>query len=89
MIGFVEVEHAYLVKCPTTNSYIPFITIFMNKFSDNKLKVFLFIDDKDDIDTSDNIYCDLNILKLLTKMNGLTMNMIRKVNQFISPFNAN
>ncbi|TYJ04299.1 hypothetical protein E1A91_A12G082600v1 [Gossypium mustelinum] len=42
-----------------TNSYVPFITVFLNKFLDNKLKGFLIddidIDDSDDIDASDDI----------------------------------
>nr|KJB15229.1 hypothetical protein B456_002G166000 [Gossypium raimondii] len=42
-----------------TNSYVPFITVFLNKFLDNKLKGFLIddidIDDSDYIDASDDI----------------------------------
>ncbi|MBA0808929.1 hypothetical protein Gohar_024628, partial [Gossypium harknessii] len=51
-----------------TNSYVPFITIFLNKFLHNKLKGFLINDI--DIDASDAINCDLDTeLELLTMMN--------------------
>ncbi|MBA0657185.1 hypothetical protein Goklo_009490, partial [Gossypium klotzschianum] len=55
--------------------------VFLNKFFDNKLKVFLIddidIDDSDDIDANDAIDCDLDTeLELLTMMNALTMDMI-------------
>jgi len=33
-----------LVKCLTENSYVPFITVFLNKFLDNKPKCFLIED---------------------------------------------
>ncbi|MBA0721408.1 hypothetical protein Golax_008953, partial [Gossypium laxum] len=66
-----------------TNSYVPFITIFLNKFLDNKLKGFLINDidinvsdaiDCDVIDASDTIDRDLDTeLELLTIMNTLTM----------------
>ena len=42
-----------------TNSYVPFITVFLNNFLDNKPKGFIFddidIDDSADIDASDYI----------------------------------
>ncbi|MBA0566672.1 hypothetical protein Golob_011468, partial [Gossypium lobatum] len=51
-----------------TNSYVPFITIFLNKFLDNKLKGFLT--DDFDIDVSDAIDRDLDTeLEFLTMMN--------------------
>ena len=60
MIGSIGTGQSYLVKYLAENSYVPFITVFLNKFLDNKFKSFL-IDDSDDID------CDLDTeLKLLT-----------------------
>ncbi|MCE3216914.1 Protein Ycf2, partial [Datura stramonium] len=42
-----------------TNSYVPFITVFLSKFLDNKTNGFLLdeinIDDSDEIDDSDNL----------------------------------
>ncbi|MFQ6665269.1 hypothetical protein Gotur_032047 [Gossypium turneri] len=75
VIGSIGTRRSYLVKYLMTNSYVPFITIFLNKFLDNKLKGFL-IDDID-IDASDAIDRDLDTeLELLTMMNLLTMDMI-------------
>ncbi|MBA0866186.1 hypothetical protein Goshw_018693 [Gossypium schwendimanii] len=72
-----------------TNSYVPFITIFLNKFLDNKLKGFLTDDfdiDVSDaidhivIDASDTIDRDLDTeLELLTIMNTLTMDMMLEI----------
>ena len=42
-------------KYLATNSYVPFITVFLNKFLDNKPKGFLF----DDIDIDDMMGSDL------------------------------
>ncbi|KAI8002058.1 Protein Ycf2 [Camellia lanceoleosa] len=71
-----------LVKYLATNSYVPFITVFLNKFLDNKPKGFLIddidIDDSDDIDASDDINRDLDT-KLLTMMNALTMDMMSEI----------
>ncbi|MFQ6628334.1 hypothetical protein Gotur_008305, partial [Gossypium turneri] len=69
------------------NSYVPFITIFLNKFLNNKLKGFLIddidIDDSDDIDDSGTIDSDLDTeLKLLTMMNALTMDMMSEIDRF-------
>ncbi|MBA0797663.1 hypothetical protein Gohar_008336, partial [Gossypium harknessii] len=80
VIGFIGTRRSYLFKNLATNSYVPFITIFLNKFLNNKLKGFLIddidIDDSDDIDDSGTIDSDLDTeLKLLTMMNALTMNM--------------
>ncbi|MBA0689821.1 hypothetical protein Goari_007532 [Gossypium aridum] len=51
-------ERSYLVKYLVTNFYVPFSTVFLNKFLDNKLKGFL-IDDID-INASDAINHDLD-----------------------------
>ena len=65
-----------MVKYLAENSYVPFITVFLNKFLDNKLKGFL-IDDSDDID------CDLDTeLELLTMTNALTMDMMPEIDRF-------
>nr|YP_009751155.1 hypothetical protein RF2 [Pyrularia edulis]YP_009751166.1 hypothetical protein RF2 [Pyrularia edulis]QIJ98534.1 hypothetical protein RF2 [Pyrularia edulis]QIJ98535.1 hypothetical protein RF2 [Pyrularia edulis] len=65
VIGSIGTGRSYLVKYLATNSYVPFITVFLNKFLDNKPKGFLIddidsdasdgIDDSDDIDASDDI----------------------------------
>ncbi|KAJ7941520.1 Protein Ycf2, partial [Quillaja saponaria] len=47
VIGSIGTGRSYLVKYLATNSYVPFITVFLNKFLDNKPKGFL-IDDSDD-----------------------------------------
>ncbi|MFQ6658919.1 hypothetical protein Gotur_028004 [Gossypium turneri] len=41
MIGSIGTGRSYLFKYLVTNSYVPFITVFLNKFLDNKLKGFL------------------------------------------------
>ena len=46
VIGSIGTGRSYLVKYLATNSYVPFITVFLNKFLDNKPKGFLI----DDID---------------------------------------
>nr|QBC71247.1 hypothetical protein RF2 [Alluaudia procera]QBC71248.1 hypothetical protein RF2 [Alluaudia procera] len=75
VIGSIGTGRSYLVKYLATNSYVPFITVFLNKFLDNNPKGFL-IDDSDDIDASDDIDRDLDTeLELLTMMNALTMDM--------------
>ncbi|KAK8516976.1 hypothetical protein V6N12_032176 [Hibiscus sabdariffa] len=100
VIGSIGTGRSYLVKYLATNSYVPFITVFLNKFLDNKLKGFLIddidIDDSDDIDASDaidnsdDIDRDLDTeLELLTMMNALTMDMMSEIDQFQSPFNSN
>nr|YP_009419534.1 Ycf2 [Sladenia celastrifolia]YP_009419553.1 Ycf2 [Sladenia celastrifolia]ASM46139.1 Ycf2 [Sladenia celastrifolia]ASM46140.1 Ycf2 [Sladenia celastrifolia] len=59
VIGSIGTGRSYLVKYLATNSYVPFITVFLNKFLDNKPKGFLIddidIDDSEDIDDSDDI----------------------------------
>nr|YP_009108803.1 hypothetical chloroplast protein [Oncinotis tenuiloba]YP_009108820.1 hypothetical chloroplast protein [Oncinotis tenuiloba]AIW05647.1 hypothetical chloroplast protein [Oncinotis tenuiloba]AIW05664.1 hypothetical chloroplast protein [Oncinotis tenuiloba] len=87
VIGSIGSGRSYLVKYLATNSYVPFITVFLNKFLDNKPKDFLIddinIDDSDDIDASDDIDRDLDTeLELLTMMNALTMDMMPEIDQF-------
>ncbi|MFQ6646162.1 hypothetical protein Gotur_020575, partial [Gossypium turneri] len=53
VIGSIGTGRSYLFKYLATNSYVSFITVFLNKFLDNKLKGFL-IDDIN-IDASDAI----------------------------------
>lgn len=53
MIGSIGIRHSYLVKYLVANSYVPFVTIFLNKFLDDKFKRFLIDvidDDRDNID---------------------------------------
>nr|YP_010458452.1 hypothetical protein RF2 [Loeseneriella lenticellata]YP_010458471.1 hypothetical protein RF2 [Loeseneriella lenticellata]UUA69957.1 hypothetical protein RF2 [Loeseneriella lenticellata]UUA69958.1 hypothetical protein RF2 [Loeseneriella lenticellata] len=82
VIGSIGTGRSYLVKYLAENSYVPFITVFLNKFLDNKPKGFL-IDDSDDIDLSDDIDRDLDTeLELLTRMNALTMDMMLEIDRF-------
>ncbi|MBA0819637.1 hypothetical protein Gohar_022408, partial [Gossypium harknessii] len=87
MIGFIGIGRSYLVKYLATNSYVPFIIVFSNKFLDNKVKGFLIndidIDDSDDIDACDAIDHDLDTdLELLTMMNALNIDMMSKIDCF-------
>nr|YP_010505308.1 Ycf2 [Chrysosplenium echinus]YP_010505325.1 Ycf2 [Chrysosplenium echinus]UXE34025.1 Ycf2 [Chrysosplenium echinus]UXE34042.1 Ycf2 [Chrysosplenium echinus] len=96
VIGSIGTGRSYLVKYLATNSYVPFITVFLNKFLDNKPKGFLIddiniddsgdidaSDDIDDIDDSDDIDRDLETeLELLTMMNALTMDMMSEIDRF-------
>nr|YP_009696203.1 Ycf2 [Kissenia capensis]YP_009696220.1 Ycf2 [Kissenia capensis]QEJ82967.1 Ycf2 [Kissenia capensis]QEJ82968.1 Ycf2 [Kissenia capensis] len=93
VIGSIGTGRSYLVKYLATNSYVPFITVFLNKFLDNKPKGFLIddididdsddIDASDDIDDSDDIDRDLDTeLELLTRMNALTMDMMPEIDRF-------
>nr|YP_010720160.1 hypothetical protein RF2 [Gymnopetalum chinense]YP_010720177.1 Ycf2 [Gymnopetalum chinense]UTM09994.1 hypothetical protein RF2 [Gymnopetalum chinense]UTM10011.1 Ycf2 [Gymnopetalum chinense] len=88
VIGSIGTGRSYLVKYLATNSYLPFITVFLNKFLDNKPKGFLIddsddIDDSGDIDDSDDIDRDLDTeLELLTMMNALTMDMMPEIDRF-------
>nr|YP_010028113.1 hypothetical protein RF2 [Arnebia tibetana]YP_010028131.1 hypothetical protein RF2 [Arnebia tibetana]QOS48469.1 hypothetical protein RF2 [Arnebia tibetana]QOS48487.1 hypothetical protein RF2 [Arnebia tibetana] len=59
VIGSIGTGRSYLVKYLAANSYVPFITVFLNKFLDNKPKGFL-IDDID-IDASDDIVTSIDI----------------------------
>nr|WGM76068.1 hypothetical protein RF2 [Chambeyronia macrocarpa] len=87
VIGSIGTGRSYLVKYLTTNSYVPFITVFPNKFLDDKSKGYLIddidIDDSDDIDIddSDDIDDDLDT-ELLTMTNVLTMYMTPKISRF-------
>uniref|UniRef100_A0AAU6N1N9 Protein Ycf2 n=1 Tax=Potentilla coriandrifolia var. dumosa TaxID=1732549 RepID=A0AAU6N1N9_9ROSA len=82
VIGSIGTGRSYLVKYLATNSYVPFITVFLNKFLDNKPKSFL-VDDSDDIDDSEDIGRDLDTeLELLTMMNALTMDMMPEIDRF-------
>nr|YP_010374694.1 hypothetical protein RF2 [Pontederia paniculata]YP_010374712.1 hypothetical protein RF2 [Pontederia paniculata]QXU58129.1 hypothetical protein RF2 [Pontederia paniculata]QXU58149.1 hypothetical protein RF2 [Pontederia paniculata] len=95
VIGSIGTGRSYLVKYLATNSYVPFITVFPNKFLDDKSKGYLIddididdsddidIDDSDDIDIddSDNIDDDLDT-ELLTMTNVLTMHMTPKIDRF-------
>ncbi|KAL8259288.1 hypothetical protein R6Q59_027241 [Mikania micrantha] len=60
VIRSIGTRRSYLVKYLVKNSYLPFITVFLNKFLDNKSQGFddIDIDDidaRDDIDASDDI----------------------------------
>nr|UCS08845.1 hypothetical chloroplast RF21 [Peltoboykinia tellimoides]UCS08862.1 hypothetical chloroplast RF21 [Peltoboykinia tellimoides] len=69
VIGSIGTGRSYLVKYLATNSYVPFITVLLNEFPDNKPKGFLLEEDdfdiydsfdfgigaSDDIDVSDDI----------------------------------
>jgi len=94
VIGSIGTGRSYLVKYLATNSYVPFITVFSNKFLDNKPKRFIDDIDIDDsyyihigdsndiyIDDSDDIDDDLDT-ELLTMTNELTMYMTPKIDQF-------
>nr|YP_009776271.1 Ycf2 [Rubia cordifolia]YP_009776288.1 Ycf2 [Rubia cordifolia]QJA26672.1 Ycf2 [Rubia cordifolia]QJA26689.1 Ycf2 [Rubia cordifolia] len=87
VIGSIGSGRSYLVKYLVTNSYVTFITVFLNKFLDNKPEGFLIddinIDDSEDIDASDDIDRDLDTeLELLTLMNALTMDMMPEIDRF-------
>ncbi|KAL5555600.1 hypothetical protein UlMin_037836 [Ulmus minor] len=76
VIGSIRTGRSYLVKYLAINSYVPFITVFLNKFLDNKPKSFL-INDSDDIDL------DLDTeVELLTMMYLLTMDMMPEIDRF-------
>nr|YP_009356823.1 hypothetical protein [Aethionema arabicum]YP_009356841.1 hypothetical protein [Aethionema arabicum]AQV10986.1 hypothetical protein [Aethionema arabicum]AQV11004.1 hypothetical protein [Aethionema arabicum] len=87
VIGSIGTGRSYLVKYLATTSYVPFITVFLNKFLDNKPKGFFIddidIDDSDDIDASNDIDRELDTeLELLTMMNALTMDMMSEIDRF-------
>nr|YP_009570739.1 hypothetical protein RF2 [Frankenia pulverulenta]YP_009570756.1 hypothetical protein RF2 [Frankenia pulverulenta]QBC67674.1 hypothetical protein RF2 [Frankenia pulverulenta]QBC67675.1 hypothetical protein RF2 [Frankenia pulverulenta] len=87
VIGSIGTGRSYLVKYLATNSYVPFITVFLNKFLDNRPKGFLIddinIDDSDDIgdiDDSDDIDRDLD-----TELELLTMDMMPEIDRLNIP----
>ena len=94
VIGSIGTGRSYLVKYLATNSYVPFITVFPNKFLDDKPKGYLFdnididdsddidIDDSDDIDIDDSDNIDDLDTELLTMTNVLTMYMTPKIDRF-------
>nr|YP_009546779.1 hypothetical chloroplast RF 21 [Anigozanthos flavidus]AYP35519.1 hypothetical chloroplast RF 21 [Anigozanthos flavidus] len=95
VIGSIGTGRSYLVKYLATNSYVPFITVFPNKFLDDKPKGYLIddididdddidIDDSDDIDIDDSDDIDIDDLdtELLTMTNVLTMYMTPKIDRF-------
>ncbi|KAF2531273.1 hypothetical protein F2Q70_00033266 [Brassica cretica] len=76
-----------MVKYLATNSYVPFITVCLNKFLDNKPKGFFLddidIDDNGDIDASTDIDRELDTeMELLTMMNALTIDMMSEIDRF-------
>nr|YP_004940621.1 hypothetical protein RF2 [Neottia nidus-avis]YP_004940627.1 hypothetical protein RF2 [Neottia nidus-avis]AEJ88721.1 hypothetical protein RF2 [Neottia nidus-avis]AEJ88727.1 hypothetical protein RF2 [Neottia nidus-avis] len=78
VIGSIGTGRSCLVKSLATNSYVPFITVFPNKFLNDK-----YLIDDIDIDDSDDIDDDLDIdTELLTMKNVLTMYMTPKIYQF-------
>nr|YP_009627520.1 hypothetical chloroplast RF21 [Allium chrysanthum]YP_009627538.1 hypothetical chloroplast RF21 [Allium chrysanthum]YP_009627864.1 hypothetical chloroplast RF21 [Allium rude]YP_009627882.1 hypothetical chloroplast RF21 [Allium rude]QBO26250.1 hypothetical chloroplast RF21 [Allium chrysanthum]QBO26268.1 hypothetical chloroplast RF21 [Allium chrysanthum]QBO26594.1 hypothetical chloroplast RF21 [Allium rude]QBO26612.1 hypothetical chloroplast RF21 [Allium rude] len=87
VIGSIGTGRSCLVKNLAANSYVPFITVFPNKFLDDKPKEYLIddidIDDSNDIhiDDSDDIDDDLDT-ELLTMTNVLTMYMTPKIDRF-------
>nr|YP_010987236.1 hypothetical protein RF2 [Krascheninnikovia ceratoides]YP_010987254.1 hypothetical protein RF2 [Krascheninnikovia ceratoides]WOL38652.1 hypothetical protein RF2 [Krascheninnikovia ceratoides]WOL38653.1 hypothetical protein RF2 [Krascheninnikovia ceratoides] len=78
VIGSIGTGRSYLVKYLATNSYVPFITVFLNKFLDTNINDDDFdFDLSDNSDASDDIDDNLDTeLHLLTMMNELTMEMI-------------
>ncbi|KAL8471335.1 hypothetical protein ACS0TY_028843 [Phlomoides rotata] len=75
VIGSIGTVRSYLVKYLATNSYVPFITVFLIKFMDNKPKGFLF--DDIDINASDDIDRDLD-----TELELLTMDRMPEIDRF-------
>nr|QGY74639.1 hypothetical protein RF2 [Allium pallasii] len=85
VIGSIGTGRSCLVKNLAANSYVPFITVFPNKFLDDKPKEYLIddidIDDSDDIHIDDSDDDDLDT-ELLTMTNVLTMYMTPKIDRF-------
>nr|YP_009994282.1 Ycf2 protein [Cuscuta nitida]YP_009994341.1 Ycf2 protein [Cuscuta nitida]QNP08405.1 Ycf2 protein [Cuscuta nitida]QNP08406.1 Ycf2 protein [Cuscuta nitida] len=56
-IGSIGTGRSYLVKYLTTNSYAPFITVFLNKFLDKNPKLIadIYFENSTNIDASDDI----------------------------------
>ncbi|KAK8953450.1 Protein ycf2 [Platanthera guangdongensis] len=70
VIGSIGTGRSYLVKYLATNSYVPFITVFPNKFLDDKPKGYP-IDDSDDSD--DTILMIVTIFILMVVMMTLIL----------------
>nr|YP_010258928.1 hypothetical chloroplast RF2 [Microtis unifolia]YP_010258936.1 hypothetical chloroplast RF2 [Microtis unifolia]UIX23797.1 hypothetical chloroplast RF2 [Microtis unifolia]UIX23805.1 hypothetical chloroplast RF2 [Microtis unifolia] len=80
VIGSIGTGRSCLVKYLATNSYVPFITVFPNKFLDDKPKGYP-IDDSDDIDIDDSDNIDIDDdLDIDTEL--LTMYMTPKIDRF-------
>nr|YP_010631521.1 Ycf2 [Pimpinella valleculosa]WBN98586.1 Ycf2 [Pimpinella valleculosa] len=80
VIGSIGTGRSYLVKYLATNSHVPFITVFLNKFLDNlsdDIDASDDIDPSDDIDASDDIDRDLH-----TELELLTMDMMSEKDRF-------
>nr|QWL22922.1 hypothetical protein RF2 [Cassytha capillaris] len=89
VMGSIGTGRSYLVKCLAENSYVPFITVFTNKFLDDKPKsdrifdIEIDYDDNIDIDDSNDIDDNLDMdMDLLTMTNVLTMYMTSKKDRF-------
>nr|YP_010630747.1 hypothetical protein RF2 [Acalypha hispida]YP_010630767.1 hypothetical protein RF2 [Acalypha hispida]WBN97808.1 hypothetical protein RF2 [Acalypha hispida]WBN97809.1 hypothetical protein RF2 [Acalypha hispida] len=94
VIGSIGTGRSYLVKYLATNSYLPFITVFLNKFRDTKPVDFFSDDDEsddemdgsDDIDVNDDIDRDFDTEpEFLTSMNeGSLLNIMewREIDRF-------
>nr|YP_010513681.1 hypothetical protein Ycf2 [Cratylia mollis]YP_010513698.1 hypothetical protein Ycf2 [Cratylia mollis]UXL85252.1 hypothetical protein Ycf2 [Cratylia mollis]UXL85269.1 hypothetical protein Ycf2 [Cratylia mollis] len=95
VIGSIGTGRSYLVKYLATNSYVPFITVFINKFLKKNLEDFFIdegedeLDDGDDIDDSDNIddSDDIDLdpdreLEFLTSMNILPLDILPEIDRF-------
>nr|YP_009749398.1 Ycf2 protein [Gymnadenia conopsea]YP_009749415.1 Ycf2 protein [Gymnadenia conopsea]QII91485.1 Ycf2 protein [Gymnadenia conopsea]QII91502.1 Ycf2 protein [Gymnadenia conopsea] len=83
VIGSIGTGRSCLVKYLATNSYVPFITVFPNKFLDDKPKGYP-IDDSDDSDDTniDDIYIDGSDDDLDIDTELLTMYMTPKIDRF-------
>nr|QJQ78861.1 Ycf2 [Glycyrrhiza triphylla] len=95
VIGSIGTGRSYLVKYLAKNSYVPFITVVLNKFletnpkdwgiDDSEEDVFDTddSDDSDNIDDYDNLDRDLDTeLKFLTMMSALPMDMMPEIDRF-------
>nr|AVM82678.1 hypothetical chloroplast RF21 [Podranea ricasoliana]AVM82679.1 hypothetical chloroplast RF21 [Podranea ricasoliana] len=92
VIGSIGTGRSYLVKYLATNSYVPFIPVFLNRFEDNTDKDFLLDDDEEidesnasddiddiDIDAIDDIHASDDIHAIDAELEMLNdMAMIRK-----------
>nr|YP_010529660.1 hypothetical protein RF2 [Berberis pruinosa]YP_010529679.1 hypothetical protein RF2 [Berberis pruinosa]QYF07588.1 hypothetical chloroplast RF21 [Prinsepia utilis]QYF07605.1 hypothetical chloroplast RF21 [Prinsepia utilis]UXW91696.1 hypothetical protein RF2 [Berberis pruinosa]UXW91697.1 hypothetical protein RF2 [Berberis pruinosa] len=94
VIGSIGTGRSYLVKYLATNSYVPFITVFTNKFLDDKPQGYFyeesyFEDDDDDFYDSNDDDLDLDIdidieKELLTLTSEITIDreMTPKIDLF-------